>query len=275
MAGGPACTRVAGLMAATLLGCASVPRPQQPFTDANQLLELHQLASERVASIRAEARVDQRGARGRIKGTVLMFVRRPASVRLDAMTQFGPAAVLTSDGGRFAYSDLRNRRFITGGTCPKNIARFLNIALSVDQTTLLLLGGTPVIVHEAASIVWNEDGFYRVSLRAPGGARQEVDLGIDDANAPRARQALRLLRSEIYDSRGHSQLRLSYDDYRSLPLGTFRVAMPFVVRVEQPTVGADTRIRFKQIALDGDVPAEAFEQVPLPGMQEEDASCDP
>jgi hypothetical protein len=51
--------------------------------------------------------------------------------------------------------------------------------------------------------------------------------------------------------------------------------MPFVVRVEQPTVGADTRIRFKQIALDGDVPAEAFEQVPLPGMQEEDASCDP
>jgi hypothetical protein len=275
MAAVRALTRVAALLVASLLGCASVPRPKQPFTDANQILGLHQLASERVRSIRAEARVDQRGSRGRIKGTVLMFVQRPARVRLDAMTQFGPAAILTSDGERFVYNDLRNRRFITGETCPKNIARFLNIALSVDQTTLLLLGGTPVIVHEAASIVWSDDGFYRISLRARGGARQEVDLGIDDANAPRARQGLRLLRSEIYDSQGHSQLRLSYGDYRALLLGSFHVAMPFLVRVEQPAAGADTLIRFKQIALDGDVPPEAFEQVPLPGMQEEVASCDP
>jgi hypothetical protein len=114
MQGGRALTRVAVLLAASLLGCASVPRPKQPFTDANHVLELHQLASERVRSIRAEARVDQRGARGRIKGTVYLFVQRPASVRLDAMTQFGPAAILTSDGKHFEYSDLRNSRFITG-----------------------------------------------------------------------------------------------------------------------------------------------------------------
>jgi hypothetical protein len=259
-----------------LFGCASMPRPTQPFTDPLQALTLHGQTRERVQSIRAEARVDQRGAEGRIKGTVLMFVQRPGRVRFDAMTQFGPAAILTSDGQTFAYSDLRSHRFLVGDTCPKNIARLLNIPLSVEQTTLLLLGGTPVIEHERATIVWMDTGFYRIVLRARDGSRQEVDLGLaeGDAKAPPARQRLRLLRSEIYDRHGRDALRLRYADYRPLPSGSSRIAMPFSVRVEQPQAGSDTLIRFKQIELDAQPPPAAFVQVPLPGMQQEVASCD-
>ena len=51
---------------------------------------------------RGDARVDRRDAEGRIRGTVLMILERPDRVRFDAMTQFGPAAVLTSDGETFA-----------------------------------------------------------------------------------------------------------------------------------------------------------------------------
>jgi hypothetical protein len=266
-----------GLLAACLLfGCASIPRPVHPFMDPEAALHQHQLSREQVQAIRAEARVDQRGHQGRIKGTVLMFVQRPAQVRFDAMTQFGPVAILTSDGQSFAYSDLRQHRFLTGETCPKNIARLLNIALSVDQTTLLLLGGTPLIVHERASIEWNEDGFYRVLLRARDGARQEVDLAVprSDGVAPPERQALSLLRSEVYDRRGRSRLRLRYEDYRPLQSGGRMVATPFTVRVEMPVEGSDTLIRFKEIALDVQVPKEAFVQTQLPGMQPEVASCD-
>ena len=264
------------LVAAALLGgCAGVPAPAQPFTDPRRALSLQTLARERVRSLRAEARIDQRGREGRIKGTVLMFVERPGRVRFDAMTQFGPAAVLTSDGATFAYSDLRTKQYLTGATCPQNIARFLNVPLTIEQTTRLLLGGTPVIAHDQASIDWDDDGFYRVELQGRG-QRQEIDLGISEQHAklPPERQELLLLRSEIYDARGRTDWRATYGDYQRLPLESYKVPMPFEVRVEQPRAGSDTLIRFKEITLNVEIPAEAFAQTPLPGMQHEEATCD-
>jgi outer membrane lipoprotein-sorting protein len=269
-------SQLALVLAAGLLpACASFPAPKQPFTDPSRALSLQSHARERVRSIRAEARIDQRGREGRIKGTVLMFAERPGRVRFDAMTQFGPAAVLTSDGHTFAYSDLRSKRYLTGATCPKNIARFLNVPLTIEQTTQLLLGGTPMIAHSQASIGWNDDGFYRVVLRG-GGLRQEIDLGIRerDAELPPERQELQLLRSEIYDAKGQTDWRAIYGDYRSLPIDSERVPMPFEVRVEQPRAGTDTLIRFKEIALNAQIPPAAFVQAPLPGMEQETASCD-
>jgi len=259
-----------------LLWACAVPKPAQPFTSAVQALTLHALSRAQVRAMRAEARVDQRGDEGRIKGTVLMFAVRPGLVRFDAMTQFGPAAVLTSDGEQFAYTDLRNHRFMYGPTCPQNIARLLNIPLTVEQTTELLLGGTPVLPGSRAAIGWHPDGYYHVKLRAPDGLRQEVDLGIGerDQDNPPARQQLRLLRSEAYDARGETLWRITYDDYRPVIRGTYRVPMPFLVRVEQPSEGRDTLIRFKEITLEPSVPGSAFVQVPPPGLAIEEASCE-
>ena len=146
----------------------------------------------------------------------------------------------------------------------------LNLPLSVDQTTALLLGGTPVIEHDARA-----DRLERATASTASrcarrdGRRQEVDFGISerDAELPPSRQELRLLRSEIYDRAGKSSLRATYDDYR-MRVGSarYRIAMPFEVRVEQPQPASDTLIRFKQIALNVDVPAEAFAQEAPPGM---------
>jgi outer membrane lipoprotein-sorting protein len=274
----PCRARLLALCALGVLGCgcASFPRPAQPFVDARAALAAHAQTRERVQSIRAEARVDQRGDQGRIKGTVLMFVQRPDRVRFDAMTQFGPAAILTSDGARFAYADLRDKRYMTGETCPQNIARLLNLPLSVDQTTQLLLGGTPVIEHTSAKIDWNSDGFYRISLQGADGSRQEVDYAIpeQDTKLPPEQQGLRLIRSEIYAPDHKSRFRASYEDYRMLPLGGARIAMPFQVHVEQPRAGTDTLIRFKEITLNAEVPPNAFTQEPMPGMEQEEATCD-
>jgi hypothetical protein len=153
------------LLCCAALGCASFPRPVDPFTDGSEALRLQALTRAELHGIRAEARIDQRGSEGRIKGTVLMFVVRPNYVRFDAMTQFGPAAILTSDGETFAFADLRNSRFTTGQACPKNVARLLNLPLTVPQTTELLLGGTPVLEGAGSEIRWHDDGFYRVTLR--------------------------------------------------------------------------------------------------------------
>jgi hypothetical protein len=266
------------LWALLLWGCgASVVRPSQLSQDPVLTLTSFQRSRERLRSIRAEARVDQRGSDGRVRGTVLMLVQRPDQVRFDVMTQFGPAAILTSDGHRFAFSDLRQGRFLVGDTCSANIARLLNLPLTVEQTTLLLLGGTPVIGHDGATIAWNDAGFYRVELEGHEHGRQQIDLAVDerDKDAPPDRQRLRLRRSEIFGVDGKSRWRASYDDFKDQALDGVSVSMPFEVRIEQPQLDRDTLIRFKQISMNVDLPADAFLQTARAGQSAEEASCDP
>jgi hypothetical protein len=263
------------IVALSLAACGGFPPPKYPYTDASRALGLHRLVREQVPSIRAEARVEQRGDRGRIKGTVFLLVQRPGRVRFDVMTQFGPIAILTSDGERFAYSDLRTKRFMTGATCPENIARLLNVSLTAEQTVLLLLGGTPVIEHTRSSIDWDGDGFYRIALHAADGQRQEVDLGVPpaDLEVPMERQRLVLLRSELFDKKGRSVWRAAYSDYQRLKTGGVTTDLPYAVDVAQETADTETRIRFKEVTVDTELPAEAFNQVPLPGMTIEEATC--
>jgi hypothetical protein len=269
---------LAALALAVLCGCpAAVVRPDQPWQDAEAALRAHASMRRRLTSLRGEARVDQRGEDGgRVRGTVVLLVQRPDRVRFDAMTQFGPAAVLTSDGARFAFADFRERRYLHGPTCPENIGRLLGIPLSGEQVGTLLLGGTPRIVASASAIeVDAATGHYVVSLRGAGGLRQRIELGIREADrrAPPGQQRLRLLRSELFDPRGGLVWRVTYDDYRVVPLGEMGVAMPYEVRFEHPAQGTDTIMRFRELVPNPDLDPEVFHQGPIPGLADEEVPC--
>jgi hypothetical protein len=227
-------------------------------------------------AIRAEARVDQRGERGRVKGTVLMFIERTPRVRFDVMSQFGPIAILTGDAQTFAFADLREHKFLSGPTCPKNIARLLGVPLSVDDTARFLLGGTPLLDTEDREVAWHDDGYYRVTLRAKDGRRQEVDLAIYPGDSPRlaAQQRLFPLRSERFSANGESELRVTYDDYGEVRYPGGAVLLPFKVHVEQAGSGTDTVVKFQEIAVNPIIPDGVFTQTLRPGMRAEQASCD-
>ena len=259
-----------------LSGCASMPQPASPITEARLAIERTSLTSGDLHAIRAEARVDQRGERGRVKGTVLMFVERTPRVRFDVMSQFGPIAILTSDAQRFAFADLRESRFLTGITCPRNIARLLGVPLSVEDTARFLLAGTPEFTTDDAHVTWHEDGFYRVTLRGKDGRRQELDLAVYPADVSRlaAEQRLYLLRSEIYAANGGTELRVTYDDHQPVRYTGGTLLLPYRVRVEQPKSETDTMIRFKDITLNPTIAPGVFEQTARPGMQVEEATCD-
>lgn len=276
--------RVALAAAGALLltACPGRPCPTVPIGDPARALESYRDMRRPARVLRAEARVDRRGGEeGRIRGTVRMFIERPDHVRFDAMTQFGPAAVLTSDGERFALMDLRENRFFVGPTCPSNIERLLGIRLGGAEVTRLLLGETPRIEHEDRSIRC-DGGAYHVTLEGADGSRQELvfDVRASDAQAAPEEQRLRLRRSEVFAPDGHTEWRVTYDDYRlvedpdddSDPRRG--VAMPFTVRFEDPSAGVDTMVRFERIDLNVAPPAGAFEQQPRPGLDIEDVSCE-
>lgn len=261
--------------------CGGRPCPTHPFRDPTAALEHYREMRGPARVLRAEARVDRRGSEGRIHGTVLMFLERPDRVRFDAMTQFGPAAVLTSDGERFALMDLRENRYFVGPTCPANIERLLGIRFGGEEVTRFLLGESPRI--EATSQEMRcENGAYVVTLHAADGRRQELALEVrsQDVDAQPEAQQLRLMRSEVFAPSGQTEWRVTFDDYRFVadPTDTSEprrgVMMPYTLRFEDPARNTDTLVRFERIDLNVQVPEGAFQQEPRPGLRIEEVSCD-
>jgi hypothetical protein len=254
----------------------------RPHTDPGRALLALRSMRRPASVLRAEATVEQWGRDGRIRGTVMMFVERPASVRFDAMTQFGPAVILTSDGSEFALTDLRENRYMQGPTCPENIALLLGIPMSGADVTLFLLGESPMIQTDRRSIECVSDETYLVTLHGDQGERQELALEVRewdmDRNAPPDEQRLRLRRSEMFDARGETVWRATYDDYRVIEdpnsAEGYGVAMPFKIRFEHPAENADTTVRFTDVDINVDVPPGAFRQTHRPGIPPETVSCE-
>jgi outer membrane lipoprotein-sorting protein len=259
-----------------LVGCAGTLRPQYPLKDVNQTLARREASLAALSGIRAEARVDQRAKSGRIRGTVLMFVERSGRVRFDVMTQFGPVAILTSDGTQFAYADFREQRYLTGETCPQNIARLLGVPLTAADTARFLLGGTPIMAFAKSEFRLDDDGHYRLKLYAATGQRQELDLAVypSDLKAPAAQQRLYLLRSELFGPNGARIWRVRYEDVETRGSGATTLVLPKRVHIEQAAGQADTLVNFKSIATNPHIPDDTFVQSAVPGMSEEVASCE-
>lgn len=259
------------------VGCAGRTCPRIRHTDPDVALRYHDTMRAHVRSLRAHANVDQFNRKGRIRGTVSMFVERPNRLRFDVMTQLGPAAVLSTHGTDFALVDLRRRLFTHGPVCPANIAALMGVAMTADQLSLLLLAQVPQIDANSARLACTGDGYYRIKRFGVDGSRQEIDLEVREADeeSPLAQQRLRLARVEFYDARGETEWRVTYKDYKVIrgPHETQGVAMPFSVRLQDPKRGGDTLVSFKEIAINIDVPEQVFVQSPPPGMRVRPAVC--
>jgi hypothetical protein len=268
-----AATWLAPLAAAALLiaACGHTACPKLPITTPAQALA-SQHAATPIVSLRAEAKVDQRGEQGRIKGTVLMFVERPDRVRFDAMTQFGPALVFTMNGEQFALSDFKSRRYLTGPACPHNIARLVGVALPGPAIASVLMGEVPPLAAARESMRCQQ-GHYVIARVAEDGTKQEVALRVlsEDVGKPPEAQRTRLAAVTLWNARGQKLYRVRYEDYQSVGGGSH--VLPFTLRVEDFVNQADALVRFKSIDVDVQVPPDAFSQTPRTGLEREEALC--
>lgn len=268
-------------LALFMVGCGGVsfPRPTLPYEDADALLRSHAQSRAQVVTLRAEARVEQRGEGGRLRGTVMMFVERPSSVRFDVMTQFGPAAILTSHGAQFRLLDLRENRFLQGRTCPSNLAKLLGVSLSSEQMVGVLFGAAPEVPVSSRSVTVGGDGLYHVVEQLEGGGRQELDLTIRESDrdvAPEL-QVLSIVRVERFGPNGERLFRVDYEGRTERSTGGAtgeRVSFPDVVSFEDFQRDRTVRIRFVSMDINLEVPEGAFLQEPPPGVTAEEAACE-
>lgn len=253
--------------------CAGATCPAQRITDPAEALRAQRGRNPPLRSLRAEAKIDQRGKQGRIKGRVLMFVERPDKVRFDAMTQFGPALILTSDGETFALTDFKENRYTTGEACAKNLARVVGVALSSADVASVLLGDAPLIAARSEALSCASGGEYVLAREGEAGAREELTFRVhpDDLAAPPARQRLFLTSATIWNAAGQRQLRVRYEDYRKVG----GAELPHTLRIDDFVNDADALLRVQEAAVDVSVPEGAFAQRPGVGLKIEELACDP
>ena len=266
------------LFSMAIVGCAGTLRPRYMFETPTALLERYREPTLALSAISAEARVDQRGEAGRIRGTVLMFARRSGEVRFDVMTQFGPVMTLTSDGETFALADMREHRFLTGPTCAANISRLLRLPLTAQQAAQVLLGGAPQFAANSQSLQWDDEGgYYRLTQSTSDGYKQVLHLTIDprDEQAALPQQRIRLLAVFTFSPAGKLLWEARYRDHEYVrSAGGQQFELPFEVRVLQPSSQTDTLIKFKDIRPNPEIPEGAFLQAVPAGMTTEEAPCD-
>ena len=267
------------LMAALGLssGCGGARCPTQRITDPAAALRAATNASGApIRSLRADAKIDQRSKEGRIKGRILLFVERPDRVRFDAMTQFGPALILTSDGQQFALSDFKDNRYMTGPACAKNLARVVGVALSSAEVASVLLGDAPLLgVDQAGTqhgLTCSGEGQYVLTRKAADGAREELAFRVHTADVQKPPEAQRLYLAAVtlWDPRGQRLYRVRYEDYSKVG----QTELPHTVRIDDFVNDSDALLRLSDVAVDVKVPEGAFVQTPRAGLKVEEVACD-
>lgn len=255
--------------------------PTTPIDAPERALRLHASLRRALRTVQADARVEQRGRQGRIRGTVWSILELPDRLRFDVISQLGPVATLTSDGEHFALLDQRDGRYLEGPTCAQNVARFLGVALEASEVATLLVGGVPVDgLAEDATITPVHGGYELVVPSARGETRVRFGLRPGDEHAPPEAQHLRLARLELRLPNGRVRLVITYDDYRTVvdPNDVedpqHGIAMPFVVRIEDRLNDAELTVRFTSLQLNVDTVPDSFTQSPPGGIVVERAECD-
>ena len=270
---------VGALLGATALtsGCVGATCPTLRITDPAAALRAAKSASGApIRSLRADAKIDQRSKQGRIKGRILMFVERPDRVRFDAVTQFGPALILTSDGQQFALSDFKDNRYMTGPACANNLARVVGVALSSAEVASVLLGDAPLIGAEKAGtqqgLTCSGEGQYVLTRKAADGAHEELAFAVPaaDVQKPPEAQRLYLAALTLWGPRGERLYRVRYEDYRKVG----QTELPHTVRIDDFVNDSDALLRLSDVAVDVKVPDGAFVQSPRAGLKVEEVACD-
>jgi hypothetical protein len=136
-----------------------------PALDAAKLFDQIKAAHARPETLTADAKAFVDAPQNGGRYALHVSVRRPASLRIEALTPLGdPAAVLVADAGRFALFDLRRNEFYRGPSTPENLSRLFPVPLRDDELVALFLGGVPELPSAQPVSAAREGDHYKLVL---------------------------------------------------------------------------------------------------------------
>ncbi|HZX97022.1 MAG TPA: DUF4292 domain-containing protein [Myxococcales bacterium] len=239
------------------VGCASKPPvPVGPAPDAGALYIQAKKAHAVPQTLSADARAFVEAKENGGRYSLHVFVRRPASIRIEALTPTGdPAAVLVADQGRFALLDLRNNVFYRGPATPENLSRLIPAPLRDEELVALITGDIPELPDARPESARRSGDGYQLTLSSLR-LRQEVVLGAD----------LRVVQIRRIDARGNLLWAVGMDEHDD----SSGAQVPRLIHLDAPLGHTAVDLRLRNTLAGKAPPAGAFQLGVPAGMRVEE-----
>lgn len=243
-------------------GCTRYARPRSLEVDPVRALARVEARRQVLPRLAVDARASYYAPEGARKGSVVLVLERPASLRFEALSPTDDLlAILTSDGERFTQYERGADVCHTGPACARNVARLLPIPLRGEDVVHVLLGGSPIIDATPVEVGWDEDeGLAVLRLEGKDGVAQEI------AADPCSWE---VWRSEVTKD-GDTVMRLTFDGWEGGP----EARLPREVRVEMPAQDVDLKLVYRAVDPDVELEDDTFRYACPSGTQAVELPCD-
>ena len=247
---------LAGLIviAAGFFGCAAQPTVAAPKTAASSLAQSLANRNQTVNSVQTSAVMEYSGPGGHFKAREQVTVRRPASLRVEAMSPLGVALVVAADGGQIAVFDPSKDTLMRGAATAATLERFAQIPLAPEQAVRLLLALAPdsAMLTTPPSSQNDVADMQVLSYPRADGAIDEIGFANDE---------LVLVREKSAD--GHVSYEVRYSDYKDIGA----IKFPYTVEASFPPSGTTLKLRYERPIVDGQIADSIFVLSPGPSTR--------
>ncbi len=249
-------------MLGSLSGCAGVPAPRRVAPAQLGEAEVSRLAhvmAERdraLESLRTAAVMEYSAHGQHLKTHEDIVARRPASLRVEAMSPFGVALIVAADGKRLQIFDPSKNTFLYGTANAATLNRFARIPMQPRDAVALLMGVVPDARNLPAPDSVARNGAM-VVMTYHGPANSTRELGFEDGKLVLVRE-----RTGV----GLSAYEIRYADYHDIGGLTFA----YQVDADFPTERSHVTFHYNRPIINGHIPDSAFVLTPGQGAKRVD-----
>jgi hypothetical protein len=237
-----------------LAACALQPGPVTHAT-ASQSLTLALAQRDRALdSVQTPAIMEYSGPGGHFKAREQVIVRRPASLRVEAMSPLGVALVVTADAGQIAVFDPGKDTLMRGPATAATLDRFARIPMGPAQAVRLLLALSPdsALLATPPSAQNDQANMTVLTYARAGGTTDE--LGFTGG-------LLALVREKSPD--GEVSYEVRYSDYQDIGA----IKFPYTIEAHFPAAGTTLKLRYERPIVDGEIADSLFVLSPGPSTR--------
>ena len=185
-----------------------------------------------------------------------IIVKRPDSLRVEALSAFNVALIVATSGKELAIFEPSRNRLTRAAATADTLNQFVQIPMAPADAVTLLLGIAPDSAALAArppDAIVGEGAMTVAAWSVENAARRE--LGFQD-------DQLVLVRMRNAD--GTVEYEVRYGEYQDLG----GLMFPYAVEATFPTAHSRIAFRYKRPIINGEVPAAVFVLSPASGGQQ-------
>ena len=254
------CATAAAMLA--ICGCAAVT-PSAPGTaapaGAAQVAQLTSAMAERdraLQSMQTSAVMEYSNGDQHVKAREDLVARRPASLRVEAMSPFGVALIVAAQDSRLQIFEPSRNTLMHGTASAATLARFARIPMAPRDAVGLLMGIVPEAQTSAAPDSVANDGGVMVLMYA-GPDHSSRELGFENGQLVMVRERA---------AGGAVNYEIRYADYHDIG----GVMFPYQVDADFPSVQTHVSFHYRRPIVNGNVPDSVFVLTPGPNAKQVD-----